>query len=288
MKAQLVNRIIEPNNSIALQNHVSKNFLQQWHYHPEIELFVLLESTGLKFVGDNIDVFEPGEIILLGKNLPHLWQNDKKYFDEGSDLRARSLIIHFSENFAEHLLPIYEMSELCTLLEKSKRGIRFIGNNNEEIINNIYKMFDATGFERMMIFLEVLHKLSVHNNAKVLSSLGYLSSFKEIRNSKILPVYEYIMNNFKEDISLDTVASIANMNSSAFSRYFARIQKKTFTQFLNEIRIGYACKLLMEDKSNITGACYESGYKNVSNFNRQFKVIKGMSPSRFLKLCQVR
>ncbi len=170
------------------------------------------------------------------------------------------------------------------LLDKAKRGIKFSGATNKIIIEKINKMMHHIGFERILIFLEVLQLLSRQKNYVLLSSQAYLSTFKEIRNSKILPVYDFVMNNFKENIRLEEVAKIANMNASSFSRYFANNQKKTFTQFLNEVRIGYACKLLIEEKANITGACYECGYHNVSNFNRQFKIIKKKSPSEFIKL----
>lgn len=284
MKAQLVSRFIDPNSSLAIRSHSSNFFLKQWHFHTELELFVVLESSGIKFVGDCVEPFKAGEIILLGNDLPHLWQNDKIYFSKKSGVKAKALIVHFSEHFVENISPIPEMDAVNRLLDKAKRGIKFTGTSNKVIIEKIAKMTHNSGFERMLAFLEVLQLLSKQKNYALLSSQAYLSSFKEIRNSKILPVYDFVMNNFKEDIRLAQVAKIANMNASSFSRYFTANQKKTFTQFLNEIRIGYACKLLIEEKSNITGACYECGYNNISNFNRQFKIIKKKSPSEFIKL----
>ncbi|HKK46366.1 MAG TPA: AraC family transcriptional regulator, partial [Balneolaceae bacterium] len=119
---------------------------------------------------------------------------------------------------------------------------------------------------------------------KILSSAGYINSFNENKDNKILRVYEYIMNNFTRDVCLDEAALQANMNPSAFSRYFKRIHKKTFTQFLNEIKIGYACKLLIEQKLNISEICYKSGFNNVSNFNRQFKSLKKTTPTEYIKM----
>lgn len=284
MKAQLIGRFIEKDSSITLQNYSSKNFLKIWHYHPELELDVIRTSTGTRFVGDNIEKFEPGDIVLLGKNLPHLWLNDKIYFKQESGLKAEAVVIHFAERFAGGFLEIPEMADLCNLLERAKLGIKFMGSSNDYIINRVDKMFDNSGYERIIIFIDILKHLATHNNYKILSSLSYINSFKGIHNSRMLPVYEYIMNNFKEEIKLDKVANLANMNASSFSRYFTNFQKKTFTQFLNEIRIGYACKLLIENNCNIAEACFESGFNNVSNFNRQFKAIKNMTPSNYTKL----
>ena len=148
-------------------------------------------------------------------------------------------------------------------------------------------MFDCNGYERIMLFIGILRNLATHNNYKTLSSLSYVNSIQMKQNSRMFLVYEYVMNNFKDEITLDAVANLANMNSSSFSRYFTNFHKKTFTSFLNELRIGYACKLLIENNYNIAEACFESGFNHISNFNRQFRAIKNMTPSNFIKLHSV-
>jgi len=288
MKAQFLNRSVGTDCSIALEEHGGKFFKKLWHYHPELEIMLIQEGTGSIFVGDNITKFEPGTLVIIGKNLPHLWQNDKNYFADESQLAVSGITIHFNEGFAGSLLEIPEMSSLRNLLTRASRGIEFLGEANSAIRNRIKKMFELSGYEQIMCFLEILHMLSIHPKYRSLSSLGYMDSFKEIRDSKILPVYEYVMNNFKDNITLNTVAGIANMNASAFSRYFASAQKKTFTQFVNEIRIGYACKLLIDGQHNVSEACFESGFNNLSNFNRQFLSIKHMSPSTYVKMHVIR
>lgn len=243
-----------------------------------------MESTGTRFVGDGIEKFGPGEIVLIGKNLPHLWLNDKIYFDENPGLMAKAFVVHFDENFAGGLLKIPEMAQIDNLIELARCGLKFEDASNPNIIKRVKKMFESTGYDKVIALLDVLKCLSEQKKYKMLSSTGYINSFKELHNTKIVRVYEHIMNNFKEDISLESVASLANMNPSAFSRYFKGIHKKTFTQYLNEVRVGYACKLLIEEKCSIAGVSFEAGFNNLSNFNRQFKSLKQMSPSEYMKL----
>lgn len=284
MKAQLISKFVEQNSSFALEDHSYKNFLKIWHYHPELELVVILESTGTRFVGDSIEKFEAGEIILIGKNLPHLWLNDDTYFDEKVKLNAKAYVIRFHENFAGGLFDIPEMAAISTLLQRAGRGIKFMSSTNDVVIKKIREMFALPAYEKVLAFLHILKCLAEQRDYKILSSTGYINSFKDIHNSKIVRIYEYIMKHFKEDISLKNVADLANMNSSAFSRYFKSIQQKTFSRYLNEVRIGYACKLLIEDDYSISRVGFESGFNNISNFNRQFKAIKQMSPSAYIKL----
>lgn len=283
MKSQLIQRVIDVNSSLAIQNYSAESFLKVWHYHSELELNVIHESTGTAFVGDSVERFEPGDVVLVGKNLPHLWLNDEVYFEKGSDLTTKAHIIHFLDDFAGGLFQIPEMMEINKLIERAKLGIKFIGIGNSMITEKIAKMIECSGYERIMLFIDVLKLLSGHKKYKILSSLGYTESISGVNKDKLLPVYEYVINNFKHDIKLETIAALANMNTSSFSRYFTSIHKKTFTKFLNEIRIGSACKILIRNR-HIASACYESGFNNISNFNRQFKAIKKITPSDYVRL----
>jgi AraC-like DNA-binding protein len=285
MKAQLLNKFVDQNSSFALEKHSYKNFLKIWHYHPELELVMILESNGTRFVGDNIEKFKAGEIVLIGKNLPHLWLNDEAYFEEESQLNAQAYVIRFHESFAGDLFRMPEMAAIYDLLQRARLGIKFTAeDHNAALIQKAANMFNLPAFEKVMALLELLKCLADQKAYKILSSNGYINSFKEIHDSKIVRIYEHIMNHFKEDISLNSVAELANMNPSAFSRYFKNIHKKPFNRYLNEVRIGYACKLLIEDKLSIAAVCYEAGFNNLSNFNRQFRAIKDMSPSAYIKL----
>lgn len=282
MKPQLINRSIIQDKSFNLESYSYQNLLNVWHYHPKMELVLILESTGTRFIGDNIERFHPGEIVLIGKNLPHLWLHEK--INSVSKLKARNHVIHFHEHFAEGFSKIPEMAFIKKLFDKASRGISFKKNSNNHIIQAIHKMYDLHGYDKVIALLDVLKYLSEQEEYSLLSSEGYINSFRKHKKSKIVPVYDYIMNNFTQEVCLDRAAELANMNPSAFSRYFKRIHKKTFTKYVNEVKLGYACKLLIEQKYNILEVCYRSGFNNVSNFNRQFKSLKNMNPTEYIKM----
>lgn len=253
-----------------------------WHYHPELELVVINESVGTRFVGDSIEKFEPGEVILIGKNLPHMWVNDEAYFQPHSGLAASAYSIHFKEEFpGKEFLNLPGTEHLTNLIAKAKRGLRFTGLNFpiQAAINQLIAEKDA--FQQLMQLLQILDRLAKHTDIAFLSSEGYLTTKV---NEGADEIHEYIFGNFNRSIQLTNIAAIAGMNPSAFSRYFKRIHRKTFSRYLIEIRIGYACKLLMENKANISAICYESGFNNISNFNKQFRKIMKMNPSEFIRM----
>ena len=284
MKLHLLDRSSLNNNSFLVTNHSESNFLKVWHYHPELELVVILKSTGTRFIGDNIEHFSKGDIILIGKNLPHMWLNDKEYFEEDSKLEAKAIGIHFNEHFAgKEFFDMSEMIVIKDLIEKAKHGIKFSGDLAlvTKWIKNINKL---EGFDRTIKFFKILNLLAMQEDYKLLSSSGFINSFKMTGKKNLENVYEYIIKNFKENITLTDVANVAHMNPSAFSRFFKRINRKTFSEYLNEVRVGYSCKLLIENKNNISEICFESGFNNISNFNRQFKKTMHYSPTEYVKL----
>ncbi len=281
MKPRLLNRSNEQRQAFSIKRNRFPYFLKIRHYHPELELVYITESTGTRFVGDHIEKFEPGELVLLGKNLPHMWLNDKDYFQSDSNMIAEALCIHFKEDFTgKHFLELAGTESLTELFKNARRGIRFINLDfpAAEIIEDL--ALEKDEFQQLLKFLTFLQKLAKHKQIKLLSSEGYLERKPEEHSDK---THEFIFKNFTKQILLSEVAAIARMNPSAFSRYFKRIHRKTFSRYLIEIRIGYACKLLIENKINISSACYESGFNNISNFNKQFRNIMDMSPSQYIK-----
>ena len=283
MKPHFLDRSDLQNKSLSVHFNSYPHFLKVWHYHEQLELVVILKSTGTRFVGDNIEKFSEGEIILLGKNLPHMWLNDITYFEKNSNQVAEAIAIHFKEDFlGENFFKSPEMKHINVLFEKAKRGLKFI-ENTDKIISEIKKMVQLNDFERVIQMIQILNLLAKEKETVQLSSSGFLNSFNKTESKSLDNVYSYIFNNFKNQITLNDVAEIAHMNPAAFSRYFKKGSRKTFSRYLNEIRIGYACKLLLEQKYNVTDICYESGFNNLSNFNRQFKAITNYSPTKYLK-----
>ncbi len=284
MKPKLLDRSSAQKNPFVIRENCYPNFLKIWHYHPELELVVIKESNGTRFVGDSVEKFKPGEIILIGKNLPHMWLNDEAFFQEDPNLIASAYSIHFKEDFLGSTFTNLDSTKhLSNLFKKAERGIQFIDLNFpiQEAIKQV--LAEQDHFQKLMQVLQILHQLAKHDNIALLSSEGYLTN-KIIEGSD--ETHEYIFKNFNKSIQLSDVAAVAGMNPSAFSRYFKRIHRKTFSRYLIEIRIGYACKLLMEDKPNISNVCYSAGFNNLSNFNRQFRKIKGMNPSEYISMHQ--
>ena len=284
MKLHLLDRSSLDNSSFLISYHSYPYFLKVWHYHPELELIVVIKSTGTRFIGDNIEQFKEGDIILIGKNLPHMLLNDKEYFEKDSTLKAQAIAIHFKEHFAgETFLSMPEMNAIKKLINRAKYGIKFSGDL-KLVTKWIKGMNKLDGFDKTIKFFKILNFLSEHEDYKLLSSSGFINSFEMSGKKNLESVYEYIIKNFRENITLNDVAKIACMNPSAFSRFFKRVNRKTFSEYLNEVRVGYSCKLLMESKSNISEICFESGFNNISNFNRQFKKTMKYSPTEYVKM----
>ncbi|MCL5129627.1 MULTISPECIES: AraC family transcriptional regulator [unclassified Algibacter] len=283
MKLHLLDRSNLTNSSFTTKINEYPYFLKIWHYHPELELVVVLKSEGTCFIGDSVEKFGIGDVVLIGENLPHMWLNDDGYFEHTSEQAAKAIAIHFKENYlGPKFFETPEMIHILELFRRARYGIKFL-NVNKKLINDIKNMLELEGFEKTMAFLNILHALAKHTNTKKLSSQGFINSFKAAKSNTQDNVQAYIFKNFNQNITLNKAAEIAHMNPSAFSRYFKRVNKKTFSRYVTEIRIGYACKLLLENRFNISKICYESGFNNISNFNRQFKLVMNYTPSEYLE-----
>lgn len=259
MKLHLIDRTSKENSSWTIRKNIGHHFLKLWHYHPELELVLILKSTGIKFIGDSIEQFKENDLILIGENLPHMWLSDQEYFEKDTDLISEAIAIHFKTDF---LGKEFLLHHIAALLERARYGIRFF-NIDQETLKSLTGLPKEAAFERTIKLIRILDQLARHGSFKLLASEGYLHTLKHTDHKYLDKIYAYIFNNFKEPINLETAAQIAGMNPTAFSRSFKRIKQKTFSRFVNEIRIGYACKLLIENKLNITTICFESGFNNV-------------------------
>jgi len=288
MKLQLLDRTSVSDRSFSINHNLYPNFLRVWHYHPEIELVIILKSTGTRFIGDSIEKFQEGEVVLIGKNVPHMWLNDEAYFEPDSTLEAEAFAIHFTRDFlGEGFFDIPEMKQLSNLLNRANRGIKF-NALNKECVERIMNLINYDSTTRIFKTIEILVSLSKQEDYELLSSATYVNDFQQTDNSRMDKIYAYVFENFNDGISASDVAEMTGMNKSAFSRYFKKVNRKSFTRYLNEIKVGYACRLLLENKESITSIAYLSGFNNISNFNRQFRTIHKMAPSSYLKKHQLR
>ena len=252
--------------------------------HVNFEIALLENCSGKRFIGDHIEDFEGTELVLLGSYLPHCWQ-----FYQAIDtmIQPQVIIIHFFPDFlGKELLTKPEAKELNELFSKAAKGILFSGQTVQRAKMVMQQMLFEKGLGRAALMLRLLDILAQSSNAKILSSPYFNSVETSVEAQKINKVFDYIFRNFKNEINLIDVSSTIHMSTAAFCRFFKQKTNRTLIDFVKEVRIGHAAKLLLEGAHNVTEACYESGYNNISNFNKHFKEVKGLSPRDFMKQYQ--
>lgn len=285
MKPLLEKSIESLNQSFLVKKLHEPFFDPNWHFHPHYQLFTVIKGTGTRFIGDDIRHFEEGDTVFLGPNMPHLWRSDRNYFEKESQLQTEGIVVYFKEDFlGNDFFEKPEMFDIKSFLKNSERGLDLTGTLGTEMVNDLKELLGLTGFEGISKLLNVLHKLSITNDYQYISSSNYTNTHKISETERMRIVHEYVLKHFKENINLSTVASLSNMTEAAFCRYFKSRTNKTFSDFVKEIRIGNACKILQDENKSISQTCYESGYNTVSNFNNQFKSLKGVSPLQYQKL----
>jgi len=249
--------------------------------HVNFEIALLENCAGKRFIGDNIEDFEGVELVLLGSYLPHCWQYYKAV---DPSIPSPAIVIHFFPDFlGKQLLERPEAKQLNKLFADAAKGISFSGSTIGRAKTLMKQMLFENGMARAALMLQLLDMLSRSDSYRVLSSPYFNTVENSAEAQKINRVFEYIFGNFKTDISLPDISSIVHMSPAAFCRFFKSKTNRTLTDFIKEVRIGHAAKLLLEGNHNVTEACHHSGYNNLSNFNKHFKDIKGMPPRDFLK-----
>ena len=252
-----------------------------WHYHPEFELLYISKSSGIRFVGDSVSHFSPGDLVLVGSNLPHLWRNDASYYAEGSTSHVKTVVIKFLKNFiGEGTFSYPEFSAINQMLEEAKYGLYFDKTISKKMHADLMDIVDLHPAEQSIKLLGLLHKLSQHKLRNVLSSTD-MRQYSTEPSKRLDAVLKYISDNYASSISLQDVADIACMTTNSFCRFFKKMTNKSFTQFLNEVRVRNATRLLLEDNLSVSQVCYMVGYNSVTNFYKQFKQIMGSTPNHY-------
>lgn len=293
MKPILEHLPLEENESFVVKAFEYPYYPTPWHYHPEYEIVLVTESTGKRFIGDKISDFGPGNLALLGPNLPHLYRNDASYYEAASTappsssgqppLRARSIVVHFLEkSLGTDFLRLPQAEPIRVLLQNSIRGLQVDGVTNRTVSRMLHELLGRKGFPRLMLLLEILYVLAESHELTVIASPGTTGQ-NEKEADRLNRVFEFVMQNFRREIRIAEVADLVHLTETAFSRYFRQRTRKTFTGFLNEIRLGHASKLLLDEEKSVAEICYESGFNNLSNFNRQFRAFYRSSPLEFRK-----
>lgn len=284
MKPHLLKVPHKPESSFSVHQNRDKNFYNQWHFHPEIELIYIHKGRGTRFIGNDVHRFEPDELCLFGANLAHMWRCDPEYFVEDSKLKAEVTVIYFQHDFlGDKFFNTPELRNIELLLEKAKQGIKVTGNTKAQVKILIKKLAEAGGLERIVILLNILDKIATSKEREYINTIHQPEKIEWQEADRLNKVFQYISDNFQKKITLEEIASVANLSAKAFCRYFKSKTRKTLQDFLLEVKIAHACNLILEKDMTIYEVCYDSGFNNLSNFNRYFKKLTNKTPLEFKK-----
>ena len=280
MKPRYIRMSNDATHSFSVRHDREPYINNYWHYHPEIELIHFQEGDGTQFIGDSVRPFGRGDVVLVGSQLPHYWRFDERYF--GKECRADVRVAHFCDNFwGAHFLDLPENRSLRHVLEQAKRGLQVLGPEKEAVAALLQKMVQSEGAKRIIYLIEALTLVADGSEAEVLSSPGFRQDIFSTDDERLNAIYTHTMEHFKRKIPLEEIAEVACISPHSFCRYFKSSTHKTYSQFLMEIKVGHACRLLIENRQSIKQLCYESGFNNFTSFHKYFKRITGKSPLHY-------
>ncbi|MBI3717711.1 MAG: helix-turn-helix transcriptional regulator [Sphingobacteriales bacterium] len=257
-------------------------FQSPFHFHPELELVYIKESFGKRIIGNAMDYFNAGDMVFLGSDLPHVWLNDEAYYKNDPKLKAKAIVLYFNKDiFGSLFYSLKESYKINQLFEKAARGLLVTGKTNKSIASKLEKLAKKKDFDIIVGLVEILSELSESKEIAFINNEAFVPASDKSHKDRITDVLNYVKQNFKEDITLNGISKIANLTPQSFCRMFKSRLKKHFVEYLNEVRIANACKLLLETDYSIAEIAYDCGYKTVSNFNKQFKKINGVTPKDY-------
>lgn len=270
------------NSAISVHTREETFFQAPFHSHPELELVYVKESFGKRIIGNSVDNFEPGDMVFLGSDIPHVWLNDEMYYQNINKLKAKSIVVYFNKDiFGPAFYEMKEAKRINSLFEKAKKGLSITGKTNRLIAEKLEVLVTKKDFEVIIGLFEILSLLSESTDYNKINIEAYTPNNDTIKKDRLSDVFQFINDNYKKEISLDEVAQIANLTPTSFCRMFKAKTKKNFVEYLNEIRISNACKHLIETDMSVSEIAYECGYKTVSNFNKLFKKNTGSTPKEY-------
>ena len=283
MKAQNIRLMKEPDKSFIVYHE--KDVFSRWHQHPEYELILVLKGKGKRMIGDNIDRFEENDLVLLGPYVPHEWLCDESYFSLTEGFKGEGIVIQFLPDFlGTQFFEIPENKFLNKLLQDASRGMKFPLKTKQKLIALMHVIITQLSItEQLYTLLSIFKILAQCNDYRLLCSPIFMEPFHVSTSTPMHKALQYVLQNFQNDTNIKGVLAYTKMSNTAFCKAFKISYRMTFKEYLLNIRVGYACNLLTDDNLNISEIAYNSGFENISNFNRQFKKIKGVTPSQFKK-----
>jgi len=262
------------------QDNIEKSV---WHYHDSYEISFITEGSGKRIVGDSIEEFQPGDLVFIGRNLPHVWIADKEpaIF---SNRTLEMVFLQFNQNILNNqLLALPEFSDIRAALELSERGIQVVGHTLNEVSEIMLQLPYLKNFDRLLHFFRLMDIIGKSTTHIRLASEDYMLQRFTPGNRRIALLHDYLMNHYQEEIDLKNLAGLVNMAEGSLCRFFKMNTGTTLIEYLNRIKIDFACKLLMDKELSILEVCFDSGFNNLSHFNKHFRKITGMTPSEYRK-----
>ena len=277
MKAKLESIISDSDSSFRILLTPNLNDIFYWHFHPEYEIVYVETQHGFRHIGDHISKYTGSDLALIGPNIPHL------NFDYGVKETVETVVIQMKEDFlGKDFFSLPEITGIKTLFKKEKTGIAFYGETKKLAGEKLKQLAALPHFEQLITLLEIFNLLANSNEAEMLKARPIASASVLKEQQRLQKVYHFIEANYQQEIDVNAVAKLCNLTTATFCRYFKKSTHYTFTDFLNQFRINQSKKILLQDK-NVTEACYESGFANISYFNKTFKKITGENPSAYKK-----
>jgi AraC-like DNA-binding protein len=254
-----------------------------WHYHNTFEISFITEGSGKRIVADSIEEFQPGDLVFIGRNLPHVWIADKDTRAPSARTLEMVFLQFTSDVLSQQLLALPEFKYVAKALSLSERGIHIIDQTLNEVSEIMLQLPYLKSFERMLGFFKMMDIIGRSETNIHLASKEYLKVRFTTANKRIANIHDYLMKNYREEINLKELAALVNMAEGSLCRFFRINMGMTLFEYLNQLKIEFACKLLMDHDLNILEVCLDSGFNNLSHFNKQFKKTTGVPPSEYRK-----
>ena len=254
-----------------------------WHYHNNFEISFITEGSGKRIVADSIEEFQPGDLVFIGKNLPHVWIPDKEARTPSNRTLEMVFLQFTSSVMGSQLLNLPEFKFIAKALYLSERGIQIVGQTLNEVSEIMLQLPYLKSFDRMLHFFKMMDIIGRSDTNIQLASKEYLKIRFTTGNKRIAAIHEYLMNNYREEINLKRLAALVSMAEGSLCRFFKVNMGMTVFEYLNKIKVEFACKLLMDNDLSILEVCFDSGFNNLSHFNKQFKKSTGVPPKDYRK-----
>ena len=266
----------------VFQDHIEQT---SWHYHQEFELSFITEGSGKRIVGDSVELFHPGDLIFIGPRIPHVWISGEMARTQHSGRTLESVYLLFNQDILpQGLTSLPEFKDVKRALHLSERGMRITGDTLNQVSRIMLQLPYQGRMKRLMLFYEIMHIIGNSDSYTLLASEGYIKSKFETSNSRVNTIHEFLMNNYREEVNLDEIADLVHLAPASACRFFKSATGQTIFNYLNKIKVDYACNLLMNTEMNIVDISYDCGFNNLSHFNKQFRQITGKTPSQYRKL----